>query len=705
MSSTNYAIGIDLGTTFSCVGVYKDGKVDIIANDQGDRTTPSWVGFTADENRLVGNAAKSQASGNPTNTIYDAKRLMGRKFNDPVVQKEIKTFSFKVVENSKTGGCLIQVLYKGEIKSFTPEEISAMILTKMKETAEAFLGSKVTEAVITVPAYFNDAQRQATKDAGIIAGLNVLRIINEPTAAAIAYGLDKNSKKEENVLIFDMGGGTFDVSLLTIDDGIFEVKATGGDGHLGGEDFDNRMTEHVIQEFKKKTKIDVSGIPRAMRRVKTACERAKKTLSSASIANIEIDALHEGVDCNVTITRAKFEDICADLFRKAMEPVEQVLSDSKKSKSQVDEIVLVGGSTRIPKVKQLLTDFFNGKELCNSINPDEAVAYGAAVQAAILTGVANNDEKLKELLLLDVCPLTLGIETAGGIMTPMINRNTTIPYKKTQTFSTYVDNQPACTIQVFEGERKFTKDCNRLGTFDLTGIPPMKRGQPQIEIVYDLDANGILTVSACEKSTGKEQKITIKNERGRLSDEDIEKAIKDAEKFKEQDEKLAKKFEAKNGLETLIINAKNSLSDEKLKNDIPDSDRIELENKIKETQEWMDSNLDADTNEYETKTREFEQVSHRVFSSAYEKTGQSGSGGMSGMGGMGGMGGMPEGFDMSKMDEILSKMSPEERANLEKMAKQQMGGMESSNSNNSNNLDDLDDSNNDHNGAKIEEID
>jgi len=433
------------------------------------------------------------------------------------------------------------------------------------------------------------------------------------------------------------------------------------------------MAEFVAQEFKKKSKLDITGNPRAMRRVKTACERAKRTLSSASTSNVEIDALYEGVDCNVVITRAKFEDLCGEYFRKSMEPVEQVLRDSKKSKSQVDEIVLVGGSTRIPKVQQLISDYFNGKSLNRSIDPDSVVAAGASIQAAILGG--HGDAKTSEILLLDVCPLTLGIETAGSVMTSMISRGTTIPCKKTQTFSNYADNQPAATIQVFEGERKFTKDCNKLGTFDLTGFPPAPRGTLQIEVTYDLDANGILTVSACEKSSGKTQNITIKNERGRLSDDDIDKAIKEAEKFKEEDEKLAKKVEAKNGLEGLVYSSKNSLSDEKLKDKISESDRTELETKIKETQDWMDSHLDATTEEFEAKTKEFESVSHRVFQSAYGSGGQGGMSGMPGMSNMSNMPNMPEGFDMSKMEEMLAKMSPEERANLEKMAQQQMGGM------------------------------
>ena len=662
-SKGKYAIGIDLGTTYSCVGIYRDGQVEIIANDQGNRTTPSWVAFTPEGERLIGDAAKSQASSNPYNTIFDAKRLMGRKFNDPVVQEEMKTFPFKVVSHG-SGNCGIQVDYKGEKKTFTPEEVSAMILTKMKETAEAYLGEQVTDAVITVPAYFNDAQRQSTKDAGVIAGLNVLRIINEPTAAAIAYGLDKVNN-EKNIIIFDCGGGTHDVSLLTLDDGVFEVKATGGCSHLGGEDFDNRLLNYCVEEFKKKSKVDITGNARAMRRLKTACERAKRTLSTTSTCAIEVDALAEAKDFNLAITRAKFEDLCGDIFRKTMEPVEQVLRDAKKSKSEIHDVVLVGGSTRVPKIQSLLSDYFNGKELCKSINPDEAVAYGAAVQAAILHG--HGDSKTDSLLLIDVAPLSLGIETSGQINTIMIARNSTIPCKKTQTFSTYADNQPACTIQIYEGERKFTRDCNLLGKFDLTGIPPMPRGVPQIEITYDLDANGILNVSACEKSTGKAQKITITNERGRLSPEDIDRMVQEAEKFKEEDEKNQKRVEAKNGLEGLIYSARNSINEDKLKDKISAEDRETVESKIKEMQEWMDNNQNASTEEFQAKTKEFESVFHPVMQKVYGESG-------AGMGGMGGMGGFdPSQMDPSKMEEFMKNMTPEQKEHLERMSQQMAG--------------------------------
>ncbi|XP_046367445.2 endoplasmic reticulum chaperone BiP-like [Haliotis rufescens] len=610
-------IGIDLGTTYSCVGVYRKGHVEIIPNEQGNRITPSYVAFTPEGERLIGDAAKNQLTTNPENTIFDVKRLIGRPWNDKSVQHDIQYYPFKVI--NKNNRPYVKVKVGSGDKVFSPEEISAMVLSKMKEIAETYLGKNVTHAVVTVPAYFNDAQRRATKDAGTIAGLNILRLINEPTAASIAYGLDK-SEGEKNILVFDLGGGTFDVSILTIDHGVFEVLATNGDTHLGGEDFDQRVMEFFIKLYKKKTKRNLREDSRAIQKLRREVEKAKRALSSQHQTRVEIESLMGGHDFSEVLTRAKLEELNLDLFKSTLKPVKSALEDGNMKTTDIQDIVLVGGSTRIPKIQQLVKEFFGGREPSKGINPDEAIAYGAAVQGGVLG--SDEDNKTPDVLILDVNSMSLGIETIGGVMSKIISRNTAIPTKKTQQFTTTEDDQDVMEVLVYEGERAMTKDNHILGKFDLKGIPPAERGEPQIDVTFEIDVNGILTVTAEDIGTGNKNNIVIQNDENRLSPAEMEKMIQDAEEFAEEDKKVKEKTDARNELDTYVYSLRNQINDKnKLGAKLSAGDKSTIEKVVADSIKWMDSHEDASVEEYQKQKTELEEVVKPIMNKLYTASG------------------------------------------------------------------------------------
>jgi len=611
-------VGIDLGTTYSCVSIFEKGSAQIIPNDQGNRCTPSIVAFLDSGERLVGDAAKNQATANPENTIYDGKRLIGRQYSDTSVQEDKKLLPFEIVPD-KAGNPRIRVNQNGEERILSPEEISGLVLAKMKSTAEAYLGEEVTRAVVTVPAYFNQAQREATKDAARIAGLTVERIINEPTAAAMAYGLnEEKTVEDQNILVFDLGGGTFDVTLLNLDEGIFDVLSSEGDTHLGGEDFDQRVMQYFIGVMKQKSKVDISGDNKALQKLRKEVERVKRALSSQSQARLEIEDIVPGYDLEETLTRARFEELNNDLFKRTLIPVQNVLKRADLEKSDIDHVVLVGGSTRIPRVQELLSEFFDGKELSKNINPDEAVAFGAGVQAAIIGGF---NENLSQLLLLDKTSLSMGIETTGGVFTVIVPRDTQIPTKKSQVFSTYQDNQVKVMIDIYEGERPMTKDNHPLGKFELTGIPPAPRGVPQIEVTFQVNNDGILEVTASEKGTGNSEKITISAEKGRLSEEEIQRMQQEAEEYAEEDRIVKERMDTKNGFESYLYSLKSTLEDADRSDNLPAEDKKDLLDLVEEKLEWMETTPEASKDDLVEQRKEVEISANPVMRKLYDNGG------------------------------------------------------------------------------------